>query len=123
LREVLNAEAVSRTPRSGCPSDGGLETAEDGQSRFIRLPRFTAVLSGVCGAGDPARRGRPVGRRVALVAQRTREMGIRMALGASPSGARRLVIVQALPRALIGRAAGLVLGASRRGSCERVCVA
>jgi ABC-type antimicrobial peptide transport system permease subunit len=41
------------------------------------------------------------------VAQRTQEMGIRMALGADSSSIRRLVVWQGLRLALVGVAAGL----------------
>ncbi|HEX4594525.1 MAG TPA: ABC transporter permease [Bryobacteraceae bacterium] len=49
------------------------------------------------------------------VAQRTNEMGIRMALGASRAGIRSLVLRQSLPPVLLGLAAGVVasLGLSR----------
>jgi predicted permease len=44
-----------------------------------------------------------------LVGQRTREIGVRLALGASPPGIGRLVLRQALSIALAGSALGLVL--------------
>lgn len=92
------------------PSDDGLETAEEGLSRFIRVPRFTAALfSAFAGLAVLLV---AVGLSAVVshsVAQRTREMGIRMALGATPAGVRRLVIVQGLRPALVGLAAGLVL--------------
>jgi putative ABC transport system permease protein len=48
------------------------------------------------------------------VAQRTREIGVRMALGAAPSGVRRMVLRQVLWMTLIGGTIGvgaaLVLG-------------
>jgi predicted permease len=44
-----------------------------------------------------------------LVGQRTREIGVRLALGASPPGIGRLVLGQALGIALAGSAIGLVL--------------
>jgi ABC-type antimicrobial peptide transport system permease subunit len=44
-----------------------------------------------------------------LVGQRTREIGVRLALGASPPGIGRLVLRQALSIALTGSAFGLVL--------------
>jgi putative ABC transport system permease protein len=47
-----------------------------------------------------------------LTARRTREFGIRLAVGADPANLRRLVIRQALARAGIGLAAGLALSAA-----------
>jgi len=43
------------------------------------------------------------------IARRTREMGIRLALGAAPGAVRRLVVSEGVRLALIGLAAGLVL--------------
>jgi len=45
-----------------------------------------------------------------LVAQRTREIGIRMALGARASHVRRLVIAEGMGPVLIGSAAGIAAG-------------
>ena len=90
------------------PSDDSLETAEDGLSRFIARPRFTAVLFSVF--AGLAILLVAVGLSAVVshsVAQRTREMGIRLALGAAPAGVRRLVIMQGLRPALIGLTAGL----------------
>ena len=49
------------------------------------------------------------------VAQRTREIGVRMALGADPMGVKRLVVWQGMQPALIGVGVGMVaaFGASR----------
>jgi predicted permease len=92
------------------PSDDGLETAEAGLSRFIRVPRFTAVLfSALAGLAILLV---AVGLAAVVshsVAQRTREMGIRLALGAAPVGVLRLVIVQGLRPALAGLGAGLAV--------------
>jgi putative ABC transport system permease protein len=46
-----------------------------------------------------------------VVAYRTREIGVRVALGASPRGVVRLVMSDAVRVALVGTAVGLVLGA------------
>ncbi len=43
-----------------------------------------------------------------LVGQRTREMGIRLALGASPAGVRKLVVRRGMSLALAGMAVGMV---------------
>jgi putative ABC transport system permease protein len=47
-----------------------------------------------------------------LTARRTREFGIRLAVGANPANLKRLVIFQALARGSIGLAAGLALSAA-----------
>ena len=44
------------------------------------------------------------------VGQRTREIGVRMALGADPSGIRRMVLSDGLKVTTIGAAVGLLLG-------------
>ena len=105
---ALRAAVVRLDP--DIPSDDGLQTAEAGLSRFIRVPRFTAVLfSAFAGLAILLV---AVGLSAVVshsVAQRTREMGIRMALGAAPGGVRRLVILQGLRPALIGLAGGLAI--------------
>ena len=103
---ALRAAVARHDP--GVPSDDSLETAEDGLSRFIARPRFTAVLFSVF--AGLAILLVAVGLSAVVshsVAQRTREMGIRLALGAAPAGVRRLVIMQGLRPALIGLTAGL----------------
>jgi putative ABC transport system permease protein len=62
--------------------------------------------------GRPCRLRRRVVRRHANVARRTREMGIRMALGATPHGVTGLVMRSGLGLAAAGAIIGLVLAAT-----------
>jgi putative ABC transport system permease protein len=90
------------------PSDDELETAEAALARFVRVPRFTAALFSTFAGLAILLVGVGLSAVVShSVAQRTREMGIRMALGAAPGGVRRLVVMQGLRPALVGVAAGL----------------
>jgi ABC-type antimicrobial peptide transport system permease subunit len=59
-----------------------------------------------------------------IVALRTREIGIRMALGATPHGIGRLIAAQSLPPVVIGLAVGLAgsaaLGVAIRSMLFRI---
>ena len=55
------------------------------------------------------------------VAQRTREIGVRMALGADAARVRRLVLRQVALMTLIGGVVGLGLAARRLGSAPSRC--
>jgi putative ABC transport system permease protein len=57
------------------------------------------------------------------VVQRTREMGVRLALGASPDAVLRLVVVQGMRLVAIGLAIGLVVAASSSGALTRMLFA
>jgi putative ABC transport system permease protein len=90
------------------PSDDDLQTAEESLSDFIQLPRFTSALFAAFGGLAILLVAVGLSAVVAhAVAQRTREMGIRMALGATRGGVRRLVIAQGLRPAFVGLVIGL----------------
>ena len=85
-------------------------------SQSIARPRLTALLVGVFAAVALALAAVGIYGVVAFaVAQRTRELGVRQALGASTRDLRRLVIGQGMAPVVGGLALGLVLaaGASR----------
>ena len=87
-----------------------IETMRDHVNKALLVPRLSAVLLGVFGV---------VGLTLATVGlygvmsysvrRRTREIGIRMALGARAGGVVRLVAVQGMALAAIGLAIGLSL--------------
>lgn len=76
---------------------------------FQRITTFavaigaTAVLIAIIGL---------YGAKAYSVARRTREIGIRLALGAEPSRLRRLILREGLSLSLVGIALGLLLGAA-----------
>jgi predicted permease len=86
----------------------GVETLDETTSRSMAEERFTMLLIGLFGAmalGLAA-----VGIHGVLsygVAERTRELGIRLALGARPEGLRRSVVAQGLALAGLGLAMGV----------------
>ncbi len=91
----------------------GLETMQEHVGKALLIPRVCAALLGVFGA---------VGLLLASIGlygvmsysvrRRTREIGIRMALGADQGGVLRMVAGQALLLAAAGVAIGLVLAAA-----------
>jgi putative ABC transport system permease protein len=75
----------------------------------VARPRITAVLVATFGGAALLLAAIGIYGVVAYtVAQRTRELGIRMALGASAPQVMRLVVVQGMAPALLGVGAGLV---------------
>ena len=81
-------------------------------SRLAAGPRFNAVLLGIFAASGLALAGIGLyGLLAFLVAQRTQEIGVRMALGATPGGIVRLVLRHAAGWTAIGVVVG-VAGAS-----------
>ena len=101
------AEVVAReTPGVEWNGTAGLSI----WSRYLGQPRFLASALGMLGALTVALAGFGVLGVVShLVARRTREIGIRIALGADRLRVRQLVMRQALVPALAGTLAGLLL--------------
>ena len=96
----------------GVPSDDSLETAAASLHGFIGLPRFRAALFG--GFAAVAVTLAALGLLAVVfhaVKQRTREIGIRVALGARPSQVRRLVLAEGLPPTIVGIGAGMLAAA------------
>jgi predicted permease len=89
-----------------------VEPLQDALDRSVAQPRFGAWLFGMFGAMAVGLAGLGLGAVMAWwVAQRTREIGVRIALGAGRAQVVRLVVSQGLLLAAAGAVAGLVLAA------------
>jgi putative ABC transport system permease protein len=88
---------------------GDVKTIDEYLANAIATPRFTAVLvGGFAGLALVLAGVGLYGVMAFSVAQRRREIGIRMALGAQASNVRSLVVSQALRMGAIGMGAGLL---------------
>jgi putative ABC transport system permease protein len=85
-----------------------VRTLDDVMSASVTQPRFRSLLLGVFALMALALAGIGVyGLLAHGVAQRVNEFGVRMALGATPSGVLRLVLHQGITLALVGLGIGL----------------
>ncbi len=114
LRSPLPADAVSVSLRNVLASvDENLSTArirtmDDYVDEWLQVRRFGLVLLSVfAGLALVLAMIGVNGVLANLVAARTREIGIRLALGATPTGIARLMAVQSLTPVAIGAALGL----------------
>jgi putative ABC transport system permease protein len=87
-----------------------VRTMDDLRSASVGERRFVLILVGVFGVLALALAGIGVfGVMTLIAAERTAEVGIRLALGATPVQVLRLVLSQAIGRALIGVAIGTAI--------------
>ena len=96
----------------GVPSDASLETAAASLHGFLGQHRFRAALFGGFAALAVALAALGLFAVVFhSIKQRTREIGIRIALGARPAQVRRLVLAEGLRPTAVGIGAGLLVAA------------
>ncbi|HEV2447966.1 MAG TPA: FtsX-like permease family protein, partial [Candidatus Sulfopaludibacter sp.] len=87
-----------------------IQTLSESTARLAVRPRFNAALFGLFAAIGLALAAFGLyGVLAFLVARRTREIGVRMALGATPAAVSRLVVFSAGRWLAVGLAAGLAL--------------
>ena len=113
IRTVMDPRAMSRWVRAEVagldatlPVD--VQTMQQSVSRLAQRPRFNAVLLGIfAGVGVLLAAIGLYGVISFLVAQRTQEIGVRMALGATPGAITRLMLAHAARWTAAGMALGL----------------
>jgi putative ABC transport system permease protein len=107
---LADLSAVARTLDPNLPSSRH-ETMEERIRRMVNLRRAALSLLGVLAALTLALATVGIyGVAANNVSTRTREIGIRMALGARGSQVLRMIVREQLPLTLIGVAVGIVLG-------------
>lgn len=108
LAAVIQVRAEVRALDANLPLTN-VETMQEHMRLLLAPARLLALLSSALGVLALLLAGIGLyGVMAYVVGSRTREIGIRMALGAQTSGVRRLVIGQGLKLALIGIALGLI---------------
>jgi putative ABC transport system permease protein len=114
IRSPMNTQAVANLLRAQIATLDptlpiAMETMNHKVSKLAQRPRFNAVLLGLfAGMGVMLAAIGLYGLISFLVAQRTQEIGVRMALGATPGQIARLVLAHAARWALAGIALGLI---------------
>jgi len=104
-RASMRAMLARLDPLKGA---GDLKTLDEYVARSVATPRFTAFLVGAFATFALLLAGLGLfGVMAYSVAQRRREIGIRLALGAQPSDVRVMVVGQAVRTGAIGFVAGL----------------
>ena len=118
VRTPLAPDAAARAIRDAVASlDASLpvemETLGQSTGRLSARPRFNAMLIGLFAVVGLALAACGLyGVLAFLVAQRTREIGVRMALGATPAAISRMVLAGAGRWLAVGLACGLALSAA-----------
>jgi predicted permease len=116
-RDVPIADAVREAVREVAPglpmfSVRTFREHIDGSIEFWALGRMSLLLGVVAAAAIVVALVGIYGVIAHSVVRRTREIGIRMAVGATPSDVRRLVFVESVRLTLAGVTVGLLLGAA-----------
>ncbi|MBP8273372.1 MAG: ABC transporter permease [Acidobacteria bacterium] len=115
MRTTSDPTALATAARNAIQQQAGpvvitdVRTLDEVVARSTGQRRWTAWLFGSFGVVGLLLTAVGIASVIAYsVAQRTRELGVRLALGASPAAVRRLVLADSLAPVMLGGAAGLV---------------